>query len=79
MSHGPAAHSSTDRHAIWPTCRVKDARRFLDKHKRVDIAMDAFYNDAAAMASAVKNQTESSPSTSKLNALFDTYKGMCQF
>jgi DCN1-like protein 1/2 len=53
---------------------VKDARRFLDKHKRVDIAMDAFYNDAAAMASAVKNQTESSPSTSKLNALFNTYK-----
>jgi len=54
---------------------VKDARRFLDKYKRVDVAVDAFYNDPSAMAAAAKRQTENSgPSTSKLHALFDRYK-----
>jgi DCN1-like protein 1/2 len=57
--------------------RVKDAKRFLDKYKRVDVAMDAFYNDPSAMAAAVKHHgTNSVPSTSKLNTLFDKYKGM---
>jgi DCN1-like protein 1/2 len=55
---------------------VKDAKRFLDKYKRVDIAMDAFYNDPAAMSVTPKHQgVSSAPSTSKLNMLFDKYKG----
>lgn len=38
--------------------------------------MDAFYNDPNAMAAASKRPTEGSgPSTSKLNALFEQYKG----
>ena len=57
--------------------RVKDAKRFLDKYKRVDIAMDAFYNDPSAMTTSAKHLGGSSgPSTSKLNTLFDKYKGM---
>jgi len=54
---------------------VKDAKRFLDKYKRVDIAMDAFYNDPAAMSVTPRHQgVSSAPSTSKLNTLFDKYK-----
>jgi DCN1-like protein 1/2 len=57
-------------------CRVKDAKRFIDKYKRVDVAMDAFYNDPAAMVAAAKHQGGGGgPSTSKLNTLFDRYKG----
>jgi DCN1-like protein 1/2 len=55
--------------------RVKDAKRFLDKYKRVDVAMDAFYNDPSAMAALAKHPVSTGLSTSKLNALFDKYKG----
>ena len=56
--------------------RVKDARKFLEKHnKRVDIAIDAYYNDPSAMAATARNQNANTPSTSKLNTLFDNYKG----
>lgn len=61
---------------MW-VCRVRDAKRFLDKYKRVDAAMDAYYNDPTALNSPSKRPTESSaPSTSKLNALFEKYKGV---
>lgn len=53
---------------------VKDARKFLEKYKRVDIAMDAYYNDPNALAVTAKQQTNV-PSTSKLTALFEKYKG----
>jgi DCN1-like protein 1/2 len=56
--------------------RVKDARKFLEKHKRVDYAIDAYYNDPAALAATARRQADTSaPSTSKLNTLFDKYKG----
>ncbi|KAF7308027.1 Defective in cullin neddylation protein [Mycena kentingensis (nom. inval.)] len=56
---------------------VKDAKRFLEKYKRVDIAVDAYYNDpnaAAATTAAVSSRQAGHPSASKLNALFDKYK-----
>ncbi|KAJ7868529.1 defective in Cullin neddylation protein 1 [Mycena olivaceomarginata] len=56
---------------------VKDARKFLEKYKRVDVAVDAYYNDPTALSSAAATPTRGGPpaaSTSKLNALFDKYK-----
>lgn len=51
--------------------RHRDARRFLDKYKRVDIAIDAYYNDPNAAAPP----RPAAVSTTKLNQLFDQYKG----
>ncbi|KAJ8073023.1 Scaffold-type E3 ligase [Marasmius tenuissimus] len=51
----------------------RDAKRYLDKFKRVDIAVDAYYNNDLPPSSTPKSST-SQPSTSKLNALFDHYK-----
>lgn len=59
------------------TCRVKDARKFLEKYKRVDVAVDAYYNDPTALANTGKAQ-QSQPSSSKLTALFEKYKGTVQ-
>ncbi|KAF9239449.1 defective in Cullin neddylation protein 1, partial [Melanogaster broomeanus] len=42
----------------------KEAKRYLDKHKRLDVAIDAFYQDGG----------KSGASTSKLTELFDKYK-----
>lgn len=50
----------------------RDAKKYLEKYnRRVDIAIDAFYNDPTA----ARPLHSSGPSTSKLNQLFDTYKG----
>ncbi|KAI0092350.1 hypothetical protein BDY19DRAFT_596216 [Irpex rosettiformis] len=50
---------------------ARDARKYLEKYgRRVDMAIDAFYNDPAA----VRPSHSSGPSTSRLNQLFDTYK-----
>lgn len=57
---------------------MKDAKKFLDKYKRVDVAIDAYYGDPAALASTAKHSAAAAAggaSTSKLNALFDKYKG----
>ncbi|KAK0494382.1 defective in Cullin neddylation protein 1 [Armillaria luteobubalina] len=43
----------------------KDAKRYLDKYRRLDAALDAYFNDPDQPLLA---------STSKLNALFDKYK-----
>ncbi|KAF8737032.1 hypothetical protein AX14_013565 [Amanita brunnescens Koide BX004] len=48
----------------------KDARKFLDKHKRLDVAVDAYYGDSGSATGREKPQA----STSKLNSLFDKYK-----
>ncbi|KAJ7607551.1 defective in Cullin neddylation protein 1 [Roridomyces roridus] len=55
---------------------VKEAKKYLEKYKRVDIAVDAYYGDPSAIASATPQRTPAAPaaSTSKLNALFDKYK-----
>jgi len=54
---------------------VKDARRYIEKFKRLDYAIDAYYNDPRALSSASAQRREpAGPSTSKLNTLFERYK-----
>ncbi|KAJ7153402.1 hypothetical protein C8R43DRAFT_444749 [Mycena crocata] len=53
---------------------VKDAKKFLEKYKRVDIAIDAYYNDPTALSTPKAAPPVAAASTSKLNALFDKYK-----
>ncbi|OBZ74712.1 Defective in cullin neddylation protein 1 [Grifola frondosa] len=48
---------------------VREAKQYLQRYKRVDIAVDAYYNEPAASIAR-----SSGPSTTKLNQLFDTYK-----
>ncbi|KAF8339263.1 Cullin binding-domain-containing protein [Amanita rubescens] len=48
----------------------RDARKFLDKYKRLDVAIDAYYGDSGSVTGKEKPQA----STSKLNSLFDKYK-----
>ena len=52
----------------------KDAKKFLDRYKRLDLAVDAFFDDPNAMASVRRQPDAPAPSTSKLNTLFDKYK-----
>ncbi|KAL0569959.1 Scaffold-type E3 ligase [Marasmius crinis-equi] len=51
----------------------RDAKRYLDKFKRVDVAVDAFYSGDLPPASTPKSNSHQ-PSTSKLHSLFDKYK-----
>ncbi|KAK0457016.1 defective in Cullin neddylation protein 1 [Desarmillaria tabescens] len=51
--------------------QAKDAKRYLDKYKRLDAAVDAYYNDPVSRRSG---GSVTAASTSKLNALFDKYK-----
>ncbi|RDB17739.1 Defective in cullin neddylation protein 1 [Hypsizygus marmoreus] len=53
---------------------TRDARKFLEKYKRLDMAIDAYYNDPTALSSTPSRQTTSAPSTSKLTTLFNRYK-----
>ncbi|KAH9476857.1 Defective in cullin neddylation protein 1 [Psilocybe cubensis] len=54
---------------------AKDARKFMEAHKRLDIAIDAFYTNPKAFASSARRKGDSTvPSSSKLNQLFDKYK-----
>ena len=51
------------------TGRQKEAKRYVDRYKRLDAALDAFYSDSG------NRRPESNVSISKINALFDRYKG----
>jgi len=54
---------------------TKDAKKFLDRHKRLEVAIDAYYNDSMAVSATARAQASvTTPSTSKLNSLFDKYK-----
>ncbi|KAF9463500.1 defective in Cullin neddylation protein 1 [Collybia nuda] len=54
---------------------TKDAKKYLDKYKRADIAIDAFFNDPTEFAASTRHQSNTSaPSTSKLHTLFTKYK-----
>ncbi|KAF8660707.1 hypothetical protein AX16_001574 [Volvariella volvacea WC 439] len=48
----------------------KDARKFLEKYKRLDVAIDSYYNDPNQFG----GRSSGGASTTKLNALFDKYK-----
>ncbi|KAK0200708.1 defective in Cullin neddylation protein 1, partial [Desarmillaria ectypa] len=50
---------------------AKDAKRYLDKYKRLDAALDAYFNDPVSRRGG---GSATAASTSKLNALFDKYK-----
>ncbi|KAF9529113.1 defective in Cullin neddylation protein 1 [Crepidotus variabilis] len=53
---------------------TRDARDFLKEHKRLEVAIDAYYNNPNEFAGKRKAEATSSPSTSKLARLFDQYK-----
>ncbi|EDR09590.1 uncharacterized protein LACBIDRAFT_293835 [Laccaria bicolor S238N-H82] len=55
---------------------ARDARKFLEAHKRVDVAIDAYYNDPNAFSTPTKQKARDTgpPSTGKLSTLFDKYK-----
>ncbi|RXW18005.1 hypothetical protein EST38_g7844 [Candolleomyces aberdarensis] len=56
---------------------TRDARKFLEHHGRLDVAVDAYFNNPNQFASSSKSRKQeqpAAPSTSKINALFDQYK-----
>ncbi|KAF9484185.1 defective in Cullin neddylation protein 1 [Pholiota conissans] len=53
---------------------ARDAKKFIEAHKRLDIAIDAYYNNPTAFASSGRQKSSTAPSTSKLGQLFDSYK-----
>ena len=73
---GPLVSDKPQTHKAWDlltlgAVRARDARRFLEQHQgRVDHAIDAFYNEPVRA-----RREPAGPSTSKLNQLFDHYKG----
>ncbi|KAG6877629.1 hypothetical protein C0993_005450 [Termitomyces sp. T159_Od127] len=55
--------------------RTRDARKFLEKYKRVDAAIDAYYNNPHEFNTPARHQpAPTAPSTSKLTTLFNKYK-----
>ena len=53
------------------TFSTKDAKRFLEQYgRRLDHAIDAFYNQPPT-----GRREPAGPSTTKLNQLFENYKG----
>lgn len=54
--------------------RTKDARKFMDKYKRLDAAMDAYYTDPSQFGGGSSKRVETDRTT-RLNSLFDKYKG----
>lgn len=57
---------------------VRDAKKFMEKYKRLDVAVDAYYNDPNQFGTAKQSQShhqqQHQPSTSKLTTLYDKYK-----
>ena len=64
----------TDHLGLWLLISAKDARDFLKQHKRVDIAVDAYYTNPNAFSGRRKGDT-SNTSIAQLGQLFDIYKG----
>jgi DCN1-like protein 1/2 len=50
---------------------TQDARRYLDKYKRLDTAVDMYYTSPLPQST----QHASGPSNTKITALFEKYKG----
>ncbi|KAG5338793.1 hypothetical protein C0989_006220 [Termitomyces sp. Mn162] len=54
---------------------TRDARNFLEKYKRVDVAVDAYFNNPHEFNTPTRHQpAPAAPSTSKLTTLFNSYK-----
>ncbi|KAI0032114.1 defective in Cullin neddylation protein 1 [Vararia minispora EC-137] len=54
--------------AVALVSSLRDAQRYIQKHKRLDAAIDAYYNDQAT------RKQDAGPSTTRINQLFDSYK-----
>ena len=67
LSLGRSHVSRTIASLVVVAARTKDAKKYITKYRRLDLAVDAFYNSPPTPAPQA--------STSKLNALFDKYKG----
>ena len=55
--------------------RTKEARKFLEKYKRLDSAIDQYYSDPNQFGGGASSKRAEADRTAKLNALFDKYKG----
>ena len=57
--------------------RVKDAKRYLEKHKRIENAIDAYYNEGGESSSSRVTPGGADPATitKRLDQLYDLYKG----
>lgn len=65
-----------DRYWSISLIRTRDARKFLEAHKRLDIAIDAYYDNPHAFSTPGRRKGDSSaPSSHKLQQLFEKYKG----
>ena len=57
------------------TCIPRVARKFLEKYKRIDTAIDSYYNNPNQFGGVSSRNSDSERAT-KLSALFEKYKGM---
>lgn len=79
-------HSWVGPRVICSSCRAPsqaDAVRFLKKSNyRLEAAVDAFFGDSNAVAAAANpppaRESSAASMATKLNALFDKYKGMAR-
>jgi len=55
---------------------VKEAKRYLEKHKRIDTAIDAYYNEGGGSSSSRTTPSGADPATitRRLNDMYDIYK-----
>ncbi|KIY48533.1 DUF298-domain-containing protein [Fistulina hepatica ATCC 64428] len=53
---------------------VRDAKKLLDKYRSVEAAIDVYYSNPPALSNSSPRRPPA-PSTSKLNNLYDKYKG----
>ncbi|KAF8550649.1 defective in Cullin neddylation protein 1 [Imleria badia] len=67
MRYRLRAENRRETHLAQP---LKEAKRYLDKYKRLDAAVDAYFQDSG------NRRTESGASTSKLTTLFEKYKDL---
>lgn len=65
----------SDQLLITLAIRTKEAKKFIDKYKRLDVAIDAYYTNPNEFGNRRQAESTAVPSTSKLNALFTRYKG----
>lgn len=66
-----AAAAALEQFAAITGATPRDAQRYLAKHKRVDVAVDAWFAEQGSRGPQV--------STQKIGQLFDKYKGQYSF
>jgi len=57
---------------------IKDAKRYLEKHKRIENAIDAYYNEGGGSSSSRTTPSGLDPATAtqRLEQMYNTYKGV---